>query len=121
MKFSRRPAIAAVAMLAAGCSLQPTYQQPVAPVTTAFPTGEAYKTPASSPASTTLPAADIGWKNFLADRRLQQLVELALNNNRDLRVAVLKVAQVQAQYRIQRAALFPQVNADASVSNSRTP
>jgi multidrug efflux system outer membrane protein len=82
--------------------------------------GEAYKTPASGPESTKLPAADIGWRNFLADPRLQRLVELALQNNRDLRVAVLNVAQVQAQYRIQRAALFPQVAGFAGATQSRT-
>jgi len=121
MKLYRHAAIIALVTLSAGCSLQPVYQRPAAPVAAAFPTGEAYKTPASGPGSTMLPAADIGWRNFLTDPRLQRLVELALQNNRDLRVAVLKVAQVQAQYRIQRAALFPQVSGSAGVSNSRTP
>jgi multidrug efflux system outer membrane protein len=121
MKLYRHAAIAALVTFAAGCSLQPVYQRPAAPVAAAFPAGEAYKTPASGPGSTMLPAADIGWRNFLADPRLQRLVELALQNNRDLRVAVLKVAQVQAQYRIQRAALFPQVSGFADATHSRTP
>ena len=86
----------------------------------AYPTGPAY---AVSPgaAGGTLPAGDIGWRNFLADARLQQLVEIALQNNRDLRTAVLNVAQVQAQYRIQRAALYPQVGGFADASRTRTP
>jgi multidrug efflux system outer membrane protein len=50
-----------------------------------------------------VPAADIGWRDFLTDPRLQRLVEIALANNRDLRVAALNVAQTRAQYRIQRA------------------
>ena len=114
-------ALVAVAALMAGCSLQPVYERPAAPVAATYPTGDAYKPSTGGSGSTTLPAVDIGWRNFLADPRLQRLVELALQNNRDLRVAVLNVAQVQAQYRIQRAALFPQVSGDASVSNSRTP
>lgn len=121
MKLCGHVAIAASMALAAGCSLQPGYRQPVAPVTAAFPAGEAYEAAAGGPASTTAPASDIGWRDFLADPRLQQLVELALRNNRDLRVAVLKVTQVRAQYRIQRAALFPQLSGDAAASNSRTP
>lgn len=107
--------------LAAGCSLQPVYQRPAAPVSAAFPAGEAYKTAAVGTGSVALPAADIGWRNFLADPRLQRLVELALQNNRDLRVAALNVDRVQAQYRIQRAAMYPQMNAGASASATGTP
>jgi multidrug efflux system outer membrane protein len=68
-----------------------------------------------------LPAAEIGWREFMPDPRLQQLVEIALQNNRDLRVAALNVREMQAQYRIQRAGLFPQVGAFADASRSRTP
>ncbi|HEV7432309.1 MAG TPA: TolC family protein, partial [Steroidobacteraceae bacterium] len=107
----------AAMLLLAGCSLQPVYERPAAPVAAEFPTGPAYKaTPTGGS-----PAADIGWRDFLADRRLQRLVEIALQNNRDLRVAVLNVAQVQAQYRIQRATLFPQVDGFADASRTRTP
>jgi len=105
----------------AGCSLQPTYERPAAPVAGTFPSGAAYKPAQSGQASTALPAADTGWRDFLADPRLQRLVETALKNNRDLRVAMLNVAQVQAQYRIQRAALLPQVSGFADQSSSRTP
>jgi outer membrane protein, multidrug efflux system len=120
-KLCRHAAIAALVALAAGCSLQPIYHRPAAPVEATFPSGEAYKYPDSGPGSTTLPAGDIGWRDFLADPRLQRIVEIALKNNRDLRVAVLNVAQVQAQYRIQRAALFPQVGGFVDASRTRTP
>jgi multidrug efflux system outer membrane protein len=102
-------------LVVAGCSMQPVYERPAAPVAGEFPTGAAYK---ATPARVS-PAADIGWREFLADPRLQRLVEIALQNNRDLRVAVLNVAQVQAQYRIQRAALLPQVAAFADASRTR--
>ncbi|MDW3688561.1 efflux transporter outer membrane subunit [Cupriavidus sp. CV2] len=120
MKLYRCAAGALIVTLAAGCSLQPVYNRPAAPVSTTFPVGEAYKNPAVGAGSTTLPAAEIGWRNFLPDPRLQRLVELALTNNRDLRVAVLNVRKVQAQYRIQRAALYPQLNANASGSSRST-
>jgi multidrug efflux system outer membrane protein len=94
------------------CSLQPVYERPAAPVAAAHPSGPAYK----DVAGTETPAADLGWRDFLNDERLQRLVESALRNNRDLRVAALNVARFQAQYRIQRAALFPQV--DAAVSSN---
>ncbi len=117
-------ALVAVVALIAGCSLQPVYERPAAPVATSYPTGEAYK-PLTGGAGATPPAVDIGWRDFLTDPRLQRLVEIGLANNRDLRVAALNVAQTQAQYRIQRAALFPQiggfVNTPNSPSSSRTP
>jgi multidrug efflux system outer membrane protein len=105
-----------VAAFFAGCSLQPVYERPAAPVAGEFPAGAAYK---ATPAEGTS-AVDIGWRDFLADPRLQRLVETALHNNRDLRVAVLNVAQVQAQYRIQRAALLPQVGGFVDASRSRS-
>jgi multidrug efflux system outer membrane protein len=121
MKLCKYAANVVLATLAAGCALQPVYQRPAAPVSAAFPAGEAYKDTSAKPGGTSLPAADIGWRDFLADPRLQQLVGLALQNNRDLRIAMLNVEKVQAQYRIQRAALYPQVNVGASTSRSNTP
>lgn len=120
MKRYRYAACALLVTLAGGCSLQPVYQRPAAPVSAAFPAGEAYKTASAGTASATLPAAEIGWRDFLADPRLQRLVELALQNNRDLRIAALNVRKVQAQYRIQNAALYPQVDAGASATAKST-
>jgi len=115
----------AVAILAAGCTLQPRYERPAAPVAPAFPSGGAYgQQPAASGAESATAAtraADIGWRDFFADPRLQRLLELALKNNRDLRVSVLNIEAARAQYQITRAALFPSVNAVASGTRARTP
>jgi multidrug efflux system outer membrane protein len=94
--------VAAVATLLGACTFEPHYHRPPAPVP-ALPGGTAGATA----------AADIGWRAFFPDPQLQQLVALALTNNRDLRVAALNVQSAQAQYRIQRAQLFPTVNASA--------
>jgi multidrug efflux system outer membrane protein len=102
---------ALLALLASGCALQPAYHRPQAPVAATFPTGPAYGGEGNTGGP---PAAAIGWRDFLADPRLQRLVELSLQNNRDLRIAALNVERVRAQYRIQRAALYPQLNAGAS-------
>ncbi|MBU9598126.1 efflux transporter outer membrane subunit [Burkholderia multivorans] len=110
------------AMLAAGCTLAPTYERPVAPVATTFPHGAAYDSPPATQRSAGgYAAVDIGWREFFADPRLQRLIELALQNNRDLRVAALKVEEARAQYRIQRAALIPTLEADGTGTRSRTP
>ncbi|MGY0556711.1 MULTISPECIES: efflux transporter outer membrane subunit [unclassified Lysobacter] len=58
-------------------------------------------------ASTALPVADIGWRNFFVDPALEQLIALSLENNRDLRVAMLNVERARSQYRIQRADRMP--------------
>jgi outer membrane protein, multidrug efflux system len=117
----RAAALIAAATLVTGCSLQPVYERPSAPVAGTYPTGDAYKSSTGGSGSLTLAAVDIGWRDFLTDPRLQRLVEIALANNRDLRIAALNVAQTQAQYRIQRAALFPQISGLADSSSSRTP
>src|SRR5260370_40933372 len=66
-------------------------------------------------------AADIGWREFFPDQQLQELIALALTNNRDLRVAALNVQSAQAQYRIQRASLFPTVDASAVAQVQHIP
>ncbi|WP_044041158.1 efflux transporter outer membrane subunit [Caballeronia insecticola] len=119
---------AAVTIFAAGCTLQPKYDRPDAPVTQTFPEGGVYanQPDASSTASNGRSASgqsapDIGWRNFFADARLQKIVELALKNNRDLRVSVLNVEASRAQYQITRAALFPTLDGAASQNKQRTP
>src|SRR6187549_611000 len=109
----RLATLAVSAAFMAGCSLQPIYHRPAAPVAATFPDGEAYKYPAAGEGGTMLPAAELGWRDFMGDPRLQRLIEIALYNNRDLRVAALNVQQMQAQYRIQRAQRFPQIGAFA--------
>ncbi len=114
----------AVALLATGCTLAPHYQRPAAPVTATFPTGGVYdQQPGAQGArgANGLAAGDIGWRDFFVDPRLQQLIEIALKNNRDLRVSVLNMQASAAQYRIVRAGLFPTLDAAASQSRQRTP
>ncbi|MGF6938511.1 multidrug efflux system outer membrane protein [Paraburkholderia sp. UCT70] len=114
----------AVALLATGCTLAPHYQRPAAPVTATFPTGGVYdQQPGAQGArsANSQAAADIGWRDFFVDPRLQQLIEIALKNNRDLRVSVLNMQASAAQYRIVRAGLFPTLDAAASQSRQRTP
>jgi outer membrane protein, multidrug efflux system len=98
--------------LLTACSLDPTYQRPDAPVAARFPDGPAY--PAAMATDSATSADALGWRDFFKDAQLQALIEIALNNNRDLRVAVLNVSAAQAQYRFQRAGLLPSVNLGAN-------
>lgn len=109
-----------LALLAlSGCSLIPDYFRPALPVTDRWPDGPAAKAAADTPG--TVPVADIGWRDFFADPVMQELIALTLANNRDLRVAALNVQQAQAQYRVDRASLFPTLNASGNMEYTRTP
>jgi len=88
-----------LAMWLGGCSLMPDYQRPLAPVAARF-SGDATSSVSS------LPVADIGWREVFTDPALQRVIELTLANNRDLRVAVLNIEKARAQYGVQRAAPF---------------
>jgi multidrug efflux system outer membrane protein len=113
VKHSKQLLALAAAAFLAGCSFIPTYERPAAPVAAQFPDGGAAAT-TGTPA-----AADLPWQSFITDARLRALVDLALVNNRDLRLAVLNIEQARAQYRIQRADRYPTVG--AGISGSRTP
>ena len=108
---SRRPVLGTVAaaLLLAGCaSMAPDYERPAAPVEATFPGAESATALAEGAA-----AADISWHAFFSDPRLKHLLGIALENNRDLRVAGLAIEQARAQYGIQRADELPTVNAVA--------
>ncbi len=123
-----------------GCTMEPRYRAPALPVpqqwpipptttvagdTSAADTSGAAAEPAQGATETATAASvaawDIGWREFFADPRLQQLIAQALANNRDLRVAVLNIQLARAQYRVQRADLFPAVNATGSFTKEKLP
>jgi len=110
----RRPAgsalVCGLASLIAGCSLAPQYVRPTPPVPASWPAGDAYL--AQSEAS--LPA--VSYRDIFTDPRLQALVEQALANNRDLRVAAANLAAARAQVRAVRANQFPEVGVSASAT-----
>lgn len=101
------------AALLAGCSLMPAYERPAAPVPAQFPS-------APSAAASDASVADLGWRELFADPRLRELIGLALENNRDLRVATLNIEKARALYGIQRANSLPGVDATGSATSSRT-
>jgi len=119
MNINRFLLTGAIVALLGGCTLAPEYTRPAAPVPADWPTGAAYqetKSAASAPTAEGLP-----WREFFTDERLQKVIETALNNNRDLRMAALNVERARAYYGIQRAELLPTVNAVGSGYKERVP
>ena len=85
-----------------GCvNLAPDHERPAAPVEQAWPTGEAYD--AASVRSEALPE----WQAFFTDERLRKVIDLALKENRDLRVSALNIEKARALYGVQRSGAFP--------------
>jgi len=103
--------LASVAFLAA-CSLMPAYERPVAPIPAQWPS-------AIAPVGSAATATELAWQDYFIDPTLRQLIDIALANNRDLRVAVLNIEQARAQLGIRRADQFPTLS--AAITGSRTP
>ena len=91
----------------------PDYQRPAAPVPAAWPDN------AKSNGVRQMDATD--WQHYYPDPRLHALITAALENNRDLRIATARIAEVRAQYGIQRADRLPNLNLTAGRNASLTP
>jgi multidrug efflux system outer membrane protein len=103
--------LAAASALLSGCVLDPAFKRPAPPVPAQWPTGPAYAAP------TAVSVAD--WREVFLDPKLQAVIDQALANSRDLRVAIAQIEASRAQYHVQRAALLPKINASGGVSTGR--
>ncbi len=105
----------ALTWLISGCSLIPPYEKPAVPIPKDWPKGEAYQ----ESVGPTPP--EIKWSDFITEEKLKKIIGKALLNNRDLRLAALQVAKARALYGIQRAEIYPTVNAAGTGSWQRVP
>jgi multidrug efflux system outer membrane protein len=124
-----RAAIAISIAALTGCTLEPHYERPQPAVTSQWPDiddrysqSDGTAPGAHAPRDTSgIRAADIGWREFFTDPRLQKLIETALQHNPDAQVAALNIAAARAQYQIQRADLFPKISAIATEEIEKFP
>ncbi|NIJ75521.1 outer membrane protein TolC [Xanthomonas campestris] len=107
------PSVLAVALAGCATTLAPHYERPETPIAAQWPT---QPVPGDSQARSDLP-----WQWLFAAPELQQMVQLALDNNRDLRVTSLNVERALAQYRIQRSQLRPDIGVGVAGDSGRTP
>jgi outer membrane protein, multidrug efflux system len=114
----------------AGCTLEPHYQRPQPAVTPDWPAMPQSSAAPADPAGSTAQAArdtsqrsaaQIGWREFFTDPKLQTLIEQALQHNYDAQIATLNIAAARAQYQIQRAELFPKISASATEEVEKFP
>ncbi len=107
--MTKRFLLLAPLALTACMSLAPKYERPALPVV------NTYGLPTEVPGNG---SAAVSWQQYFTDTRTRQLIDMALANNRDLRVALLNIEQARAQHRIRRADQLPTVN--LGVSGNRT-
>ncbi|WP_434665061.1 efflux transporter outer membrane subunit [Paraburkholderia sp. A3BS-1L] len=107
-------AVMALALSLSAClSLAPQYERPALPVAPSWPT--------DAPDAGQSTAPDVTWRDYFPDPQLQALIAQALENNRDLRIAVQRVEEARAAYGVRRSDQFPTVEAGASYVRFRTP
>jgi multidrug efflux system outer membrane protein len=117
----RIPALAGAAALSGlvvGCSLAPDYRRPELPVTNEYPADAPIPPAAKADARS---AAEVAWREYFSDSQLQAMIAQALEYNRDLRVAALRVLETRAAYQIRRADQFPALDATAGEIRARIP
>jgi multidrug efflux system outer membrane protein len=110
----KRTLLMAAAALAGCTSMDPHYVRPDPAIPASWPVGDPYLRQTEA----TLPA--ITYRDIFRDARLQTLIQQALVNNRDLMIAAANIAAARAQYRIQAAQRFPQVDLSAGAADSRS-
>jgi outer membrane protein TolC len=104
-------ACAPALLVLSGCSMNPRLEKPVPPVAQAFP-GPPHTRASPLPISTGAPSSVT---------RLQRLIDLALTDSRDLRIAVLQAQEARAQFRVARGARLPAVEAQGNYTRQRAP
>ena len=112
-----RAALILCALFLQACNVGPEYKKPVTDVPSNF------RAPADlSPSEVAAASAgDLAWSAYFQDPQLQALIQTALKNNYDLRIAAARVLQAQASLGIIRADQYPSVFAGAALSSQRTP
>lgn len=110
----------ALLFLTGGCTMAPRHERPDLPIPNTYPSSGQLP-PGDGADSGPQYGALPGWKAFFSDTPMRRVIELALENNRDLRASMLNIEKTRAQYRIQRADLLPSVNASGSASNQHLP
>jgi multidrug efflux system outer membrane protein len=96
-----------------GCAvMSPKYSRPASPIPKTWPTTSVDGAPL---------AKEVTWQNFFADPQLRKIIGLAIENNRDLKIAAYSIDKARAIYGVQKAEIFPVIGVASGVSSQRLP
>jgi outer membrane protein TolC len=101
--------LSALGVALTGCAVGPTYQRPDVPVPAQW---QVNIQQANDFANTT-------WWDQFGDPELNRLIQIALEQNKDLQIATARVQEYLGRYGVTRAAQFPQIGANAAGSRTR--
>jgi outer membrane protein, multidrug efflux system len=104
-------ALAALSLLISGCAVGPNYQRPKVNVPTDFRGAEG--------AAEQKSIADLPWWELFKDERLNELIQAALANNYDLRIAITRVEQARQIAAQAHSQFFPMVNYNVAASDGK--
>ncbi len=107
----------ALLFLYTSCSFVPKYKRPAPMIPKQWPKGSVYK---DIPKKGPLPFM-VGWRKFFKDKKLKAIIELALKNNLDLRLAVINMEQARAMYGLSKAKIYPSLDLTSSYTKQRVP
>lgn len=107
-------------LLLSACTLMPEYLRPAMPVPQEWPAPAVPDSKIPDAAAEPL-RGEVTWKEFITDITLRELIQKALDNNRDLRVAALNIELARAAYRVSDADLLPKIDAGISGTGQRIP
>ena len=110
--FSRAglPAALLAALTLAGCAVGPTYQRPEVPIPAQWQVD----------IQTANDLANTTWWNQFQDPVLDNLIQIALQENKDVQIAAARVEEYMGRYGVTRSAQFPQVGANAAGARTRS-
>jgi len=106
--------VALSASLLTGCAVGPNYKRPVVDAPTVHRNPEGDETAAASNS-----LAEKPWKEVFNDPVMHQLVETALTDDFDLRIATERIAQARAQYGISTSRLYPTIDGQLKFTSQR--
>jgi len=98
--------LVALALCLGACTVGPDYRRPAVPTPATFrgqPEGDSQ-----------LSLGDLAWWRLFEDETLQQLMQEAIRENYDLRIAGARILQARAQVTISRSFQFPELNHSGS-------
>ncbi len=98
-----------LALILGGCTVGPDYRRPAVetPQSWRFEEKEARD------------LVNTAWWEQFNDPVLNELIDIALRENKDIKIAAARVEEFKGRYTVARAPLFPQISADASAGRGR--